>query len=371
MKYWIDLFTWNTWQEFLGAGGTVSGFREKRWRTVQRIKPGDVFLCYLTGLSRFIGILEVTGEPYFDHAPIWGEAIFPSRLPVRVVLSLQPDHGIPVTSLASQLSYFQDMKSPHSWSGHFRGSPTEERPEDAQVIIAAMQEAEISPISREFDPRKLERKVPLYETDSGSVTVPEDIETFPMDFLQAESELEVTHEEIQWLLLRVGSEMGLDVWVALNDKGRSFDGNQFQHLPRLRSSVPRQFDEATNKTIELIDVLWLRENAIVAAFEIEHTTSIYSGLLRLSDLVSMQPNINIRLYIVAPDERRDKVFTEVNRPTFSRMKPPLRELCKFIPYSSLKEKLEQVGDFLPYLRPESLMKLQKHLKPILRKETRI
>lgn len=74
------------------------------------------------------------------------------------------------------------------------------------------------------------------------------------------------------------------------------------------SVLPRRFDEATNRTIELIDVLWLKDNTIIAAFEIEHTTSIYSGLLRLSDLVSMQPNLNIRLYIVAPDERRDKVL---------------------------------------------------------------
>ncbi len=356
MRYWIDLFTYKTWQEFLNAGGNVSGFREKRWRTVQKIQRGDIFICYLTGLSRFIGLLEVTGDPYFDNTPIWGEAVFPSRLPVQVLLSLQPEHGVPVSTLSSQLSYFQDMKSPHSWSGHFRGSPTEEKREDAKTIIAALQEAERTPVFRDFDPRKLERKVPLYESEAGAVTVPDDNDesAWIEETQQKALEVEVTHEEIQWLLLTIGSEMGLDVWVARNDRGRSFDGNIFQNIPRIKSALPRQFDEATNRTIELIDVLWLRENAIVAAFEIEHTTLIYSGLLRLSDLVSMQPNLNIRLYIVAPDERRDKVFAEVNRPTFSRMKPPLRELCQFIPYSSLKEKLQQVGNFLPYLRPEFL-----------------
>jgi len=53
--------------------------------------------------------------------------------------------------------------------------------------------------------------------------------------------------------------------------------------------MPRQFDDATNRTIELIDVLWLESDAIIAAFEVEHTTTIYSGLLRMSNLVSMQP----------------------------------------------------------------------------------
>ncbi len=37
----------------------------------------------------------------------------------------------------------------------------------------------------------------------------------------------------------------------------------------------------------------------------------------------MQTNLNIPLYLVAPDDRRDKVITEVNRPTFSRLSPLL------------------------------------------------
>jgi hypothetical protein len=47
-NYWLDLFTGTTWQEFLDAGATVSGFRESRWSTVQKIRKGDYLLCYLT-----------------------------------------------------------------------------------------------------------------------------------------------------------------------------------------------------------------------------------------------------------------------------------------------------------------------------------
>jgi len=82
-------------------------------------------------------------------------------------------------------------------------------------------------------------------------------------------------------------------------------------VPRNRESLPKQFDPATNRIIELIDVLWLQGTAIVAAFEVESTTSIYSGLLRMSDLVSMQPNISIPLFLVAGDKRRDKVIEQV------------------------------------------------------------
>jgi hypothetical protein len=40
----LDLFTGTTWEEFLAAGGEVSGFRERRWKTVQQMKPGDYLL---------------------------------------------------------------------------------------------------------------------------------------------------------------------------------------------------------------------------------------------------------------------------------------------------------------------------------------
>ena len=125
---------------------------------------------------------------------------------------------------------------------------------------------------------------------------------------------------------------GFNVWVARNDRGKELKGKSFSALPHMKTELPLQFDDATNRTIELIDVLWLQGNAIVAAFEIESTTSIYSGLLRMADLIAMQPNLNIPLYLVAPDERREKVMIEVNRPTFCRLNPPLSEICRFISF---------------------------------------
>ncbi len=72
-SYWLDLFTGATWQEFLAAGGEVSGFRESRWKTMQRMKPGDYLLCYLTGISRFIAVFEVVSPPLRDRTPIWSD----------------------------------------------------------------------------------------------------------------------------------------------------------------------------------------------------------------------------------------------------------------------------------------------------------
>jgi len=61
MNYWLGLFTGETWEEFRKAGAKTSGFRESRRTTVQRVRAGDVFLCYLTGVMRWVGALEVIG----------------------------------------------------------------------------------------------------------------------------------------------------------------------------------------------------------------------------------------------------------------------------------------------------------------------
>lgn len=351
--YWLDLFTGKTWEEFHKAGGQVSGFRKSRWATVQKMKVGDWLLCYATGISRWIGILEVTGPPYQDSTPIWKDEDFPCRVPVKVVVALKPDIAVPVKALSSKLSYFEG--SPTSWVGHFRASPIREKLPDAQIVVDAMMNAQANPAPRAYNEVQWNRAPRVYDSGDDTVTIPETEESGPEEEeCQDASAGAPTHEEIQWLLLQMGSHMGFDLWVARNDRRKSFQDQEFSGLSNMKTKLPAQFDDATNKTIELIDVLWLDGNAIVAAFEVEHTTSIYSGLLRMADLVAMQPNLNIRLFIVAPDERRDKVLEEISRPTFAKMKTPLREHCHFIPYSVLRAKHDQLGDYLQYMKPEFL-----------------
>jgi predicted RNA-binding protein len=351
-NYWLDLFTGTTWQEFLDAGGIVTGFREKRWKTVQQIKVGDYLLCYLTGVSRFVGVLEVVKPAYKDSSPIWKDEDFPCRLKVKVLIALTPETAVPVLELRDRIGFLSDMSDSRAWTGHFRGSPAKWKVADGEAVLASLTEAQRKPVHRPVDPAKLARRPKALKAKIGSVTVPETDETISES--PSASKEASAHTEIQWLLLKLGNDMGLDVWVARNDRSREFNGNRFSELSRLKTELPLQFDEATNRTIELIDVLWLRGNAIVAAFEIESTTSIYSGLLRMSDLISMQPNLNIPLYLVAPDERREKVFTEVNRPTFSRLSPSMSEMCRYVSFTSLREQVNQIASVVRYLKPEFL-----------------
>lgn len=203
------------------------------------------------------------------------------------------------------------------------------------------------------------RHLSLWRQATGSI-IPEDDEFEVAAELQAAG---TAHTEIQYLLLKLGADMGFDVHVARNDQGKVWDGQRLGGLPRRRDQLPRQFDDATNQTIELIDVLWLDGNAIVAAFEIESTTSIYSGLLRMSDLLAQQPNIAVPLFLVAPEQRRAKVIEQVNRPTFGRMKPPLVEVCRYISFEHLRDSLASVRDIVTYLKPDWLQKVSESCAP--------
>ncbi|HTN91785.1 MAG TPA: hypothetical protein VL242_49290 [Sorangium sp.] len=58
------------------------------------------------------------------------------------------------------------------------------------------------------------------------------------------------------------------------------------------------------------------------------------------DLLSLQPNLKFKLYLVAPEERRDMVEHEIKRPTFSLREEALSEECGFLPFNKLCETVE-------------------------------
>jgi hypothetical protein len=349
-RYWLTLFTVETWQEFLDAGGQVSGFRAGRWRTVQRIRERDYLLCYLVGISRWVGILEAASRGYQDDSPIWSSDPFPSRVKVRSVVTLTPETGVPVLDMRDELSVFRNLRNPNLWSGAFRGSPLKWSAADGEAVVKAVIEAHRNPHIRPISKAKLGRRPKAKETRAGAVTFPESADD--RDTL-GDVRRETEHTEIQYRLLRLGSDMRYEVWVARNDKGKSWQGKAFADIPGLKRELPVLFDkETTENIVEYIDVLWLKGSAIVAAFEIESTTSIYSGLLRMADLLVLQPNLRIPFFLVAPDDRRDKVMREVKRPTFAKLPTPMWQVCRYLSFSDLRNGIKSVGDHVRHFSVE-------------------
>jgi len=101
MRYWLDLFTGTTWDEFRGSGASVAGFTNRMRRTVQAIQAGDILICYLNGMKRWIGALEATG-PSTETKRLWKDAEFPARLAVKPMVMLSPETGVPMEQLFLQ-----------------------------------------------------------------------------------------------------------------------------------------------------------------------------------------------------------------------------------------------------------------------------
>ena len=136
--------------------------------------------------------------------------------------------------------------------------------------------------------------------------------------VQIEIEEEHTHTKIQYLLMKIGKSLSYDVLVASNDRAKSYNNESFSFISL--SELPEiEFGDEVKKTIALIDVIWFEKgtNKFVSAYEVEKSTSIYSGILRLSDLaLTLSKSEKVSLYLVAPEQREKDIIAQLKRPAF-------------------------------------------------------
>lgn len=343
MAYYINLFSPDTHKKFTNSDKSISGFRERQKNIAANIKVGDKLICYVTKLSRWIGVFEVTSDYFIDDKPIFIENNDPFivRHKVKSLVWLDLVQGIPVNDKISWnfLSFTKDLsKKSMAWTSMVRGSLRKLKDEDGEYLekILTEQSAKLKsyPISDNLQKKLNAITVKTQDSKLVSVSVPED-EDIPVNKQSVTTQRESI--QIQSLLAEIGDRMNMKIWIPRSDRQRVLDLWKNPNN-NLLEQLPLNYDTATLKTIENIDVLWIKGRSIIRAFEVEHTTSIYSGILRMADLMALQPNLNIHAHIVAPIERKDKVLQEISRPVFAFLdKGPLSESCSFISYDSVIE----------------------------------
>ncbi|MDR2651052.1 MAG: hypothetical protein LBC68_01880 [Prevotellaceae bacterium] len=140
---------------------------------------------------------------------------------------------------------------------------------------------------------------------------------------------ELSHTQIQSLIGSIGVKKGFELWYPENDKSKI--DNQIVDYSKIRTSLPKYGIEIDHIITE-IDCIWLQDSKPISFFEVEHSTPIYSGLLRFNDVlltIAGTDNFNI----VAERERENKFGREVNRPTFKQNK--LIEKVTFLDYENI------------------------------------
>ncbi len=109
---------------------------------------------------------------------------------------------------------------------------------------------------------------------------------------------------------------------------------------KMRSQLPFYNNEVLDIICE-IDVIWLENTKPVSFFEVEHSTPIYSGLLRFNDVFLTVAETN-NFNIVAESERETKFVKEIQRPTFRQNK--LNEKVAFLNYENVYRWFLSIND---------------------------
>ncbi|MCK6618113.1 MAG: hypothetical protein L6Q51_10760 [Cyclobacteriaceae bacterium] len=150
------------------------------------------------------------------------------------------------------------------------------------------------------------------------------------------------HTEMQFHLLKVGKALGYDPITASNDRSKCYGEINFSFIS-LGQFPTLSIDKETLSTIQLIDVIWFERgtNKVVCAFEVEKSTSIYSGILRLSDLAFSLPDHSSSLFIIIPDKREKDVLLQLSRPSIKKS----QVLIKYILFSDLREHCDALCKF--------------------------
>ncbi len=144
----------------------------------------------------------------------------------------------------------------------------------------------------------------------------------------------LSHAQVQTILGALGALKSYDVWIPRGDVG-GLDWSVAEQFG-CRSELPARFEPAM-QALQEVDVIWLGRgsNELRALYEVEHSTPIYSGLLRLNDVCLASAGGEPTYAVVAKGTKRSAFVRQVNRPTFRAS--GLSRLCTFLKYRDVFE----------------------------------
>ncbi len=293
---------------FIVWGAVPGPMNESRW---EKMRAGDVVLIYNGGRIRFAGEIAAKVRNKELARFFWTENEAGSTWELMYFIVNEESTNVPIEKLNPLFGY----------QSHYR-------PQGFSMI----NEAAVSNFAQNYG--DILGVLKTLERGDELIHLPTRAEALNADIDERIERVATEHDEMQWRLIRLGQLSRCNVWVPRSDQAKQYNGHLF------RDFVLHEFHDTLDvpRSIENIDVVWkFGPYSIRSAFEIEHSTSVYSGILRLSDLRAEAPNSNYPLFIVASENRRKKVFDELRRPTFSGPCLRLNEVIKFLGYEKLRE----------------------------------
>ena len=127
-------------------GFDVLGFKERRRRQAESMRPGDEIIFYVTGVQEFGGIVRVASEMFEDRTPIWpqGKKKHPEDYPWRVdtepVLIPDEDAFVAAKEIVGDLEHASKWPAEH-WHLAFQGQLRTISDADARLLHKRLAES--------------------------------------------------------------------------------------------------------------------------------------------------------------------------------------------------------------------------------------
>lgn len=174
-------------------------------------------------------------------------------------------------------------------------------------------------------------EIPTSAAVYDALSIPDTVDLQGMDIETARR-----HTQIQIALYLIGLQLGYRTWIAQNDKGIIYHDKPLVEQEGIVRTLQSEnlvapYDGAVKAGL-FIDCIWFKNGRLMpAVMEVEHSTGVTSGLTRMLNFYNTIPPIQTRYVIVAPDEDREHVVSEANKPMFKQLN------TRYFPYSAVEE----------------------------------
>lgn len=164
----------------------------------------------------------------------------------------------------------------------------------------------------------------------------EDRKSSNQNKLDKDIALERMHSQIQVALVEIGKQFGYKTFIAKNDQSIKVNGQAISESESVITSLSSvrlisAFPEADDAG-KLIDGMWFKgDKEMPAVFEVEHSTGVKSGLMRMKNFKDAMPPFPTKFIIVAPDDDRDAVWKSAHMKQFQELD------TWYFPYSAVME----------------------------------
>ncbi|WP_125461528.1 MULTISPECIES: hypothetical protein [Rhodomicrobium] len=268
MPYFLNLFSPETWTAFREAGCTVTGFsRHQKTQAQRSLALDSVFLCYLVGLGRWCGALKIESEAYIDETPLFKQETDPFIIRFRVspLVVLDPEHALPIRELDiwRTLAWTKAIvPGSVGWGANFQRSLRRLPEEDGAYLLKRLIAQSHQPQRYDLtskDRRALNRATVRTVSGELPVEIPGEDDDIGAVESEAVKEPEARQSHVvQGLIAEIGNKMGFRIWLPRADRERVKSASAYDLSNIIADMLPMNYNDATIRTIEQIDVLWLR-----------------------------------------------------------------------------------------------------------------